>query len=385
MKRYLALTAVLLLFLGLNVYVGWNGFVYLDWAAGGGIWPILYWCLFALIALGYLIGRMKALPGPLGRLLKVIGAYYFALFEYAVLLLPIADIAGWLMVRAGMDESAYIGIPGSAVLAVIILLLIRGGYNAFSPVVRTYALDVDKEAGGLERLRIIAASDIHLGNIVGNRHLRKLVGIVSERRPDLVLLPGDVIDDDIEPFVRNRMEETIAQLQAKHGVYAVLGNHEYYGGHIEEYVQRMAAIGIRVLRDETVDIEGGVQIAGRKDKTAEGAGPEGRLPVDALLRTLHPEKPIIVMDHQPLELGAASEAGADLLLCGHTHRGQFAPNHWITKRLFELDWGYLRKGQMHALVSSGFGTWGPPVRIASRSEVLDITITFRQPATFANL
>ncbi len=83
------------------------------------------------------------------------------------------------------------------------------------------------------------------------------------------------------------------------------------------------------------------------------------------------------MDHQPHQLGAAAEAGIDLMLSGHTHRGQMMPNHLITRRLFELDWGYLRKGVMHAIVSSGFGSWGPPLRIGSRSELLDIRVTFQ--------
>ena len=82
------------------------------------------------------------------------------------------------------------------------------------------------------------------------------------------------------------------------------------------------------------------------------------------------------MDHQPYAFGTAADAGADLLLCGHTHRGQFAPNHLITRRLFELDWGYMRKSALHVLVSSGFGTWGPPIRLFSRSEVLFVTLNF---------
>ena len=83
------------------------------------------------------------------------------------------------------------------------------------------------------------------------------------------------------------------------------------------------------------------------------------------------------MDHQPYHLDKAADAGADVMLSGHTHRGQMAPNHLITRRLFELDWGYLRKGNLHAIVSSGFGTWGPPIRLGSRSEIIELTIHFK--------
>lgn len=384
MKRMLlALPIFLIVYTLLNVYIGWNILIVLEWAFGPLPGPV-FWIPFALVALGFPIGKMKRGPGPVLRVLKIAGSYYLALFEYACLLFPPADLAGWLLHRAGYDASVYIGVPAAIVAAVLLVLFVRGSFNAWSPVVREYRLDVPKQAGGLPSLRILAASDLHLGNIVGNRHLRRLIAAAEERKPDLVLLAGDVIDDDIEPFVRNRMDETLSGLKARYGVYAVLGNHEYYGGQIEAYVRRMAEIGIPVLRDETATIPGRFHIAGRKDKTAEAAGPDGRMPVKELLGGLDPNLPILLMDHQPLALGEAAQAGADLLFCGHTHRGQFAPNHLLTRRLFELDWGYKQVGRMHALVSSGFGTWGPAVRLSSRSELLDITLVFAPPERSEN-
>lgn len=86
--------------------------------------------------------------------------------------------------------------------------------------------------------------------------------------------------------------------------------------------------------------------------------------------------PIIAMDHQPTDLQAAADNGVDLLLCGHTHRGQMAPNHLVTRRMYELDWGYKQKGSMHTIVSSGFGFWGPPLRLGSQSEIVQIEVTF---------
>jgi len=374
-RMLLALPIILAVFIGLNVYIGWNAKLFLEWMAGPIPGPV-FWALFLLLAFGFPLGRMKRGPGPALRLLKVAGAYYFAVFEFGCLLLPPADIAGWLLRKAGFGPDLYIGVPGAVVLAVLLVLFTAGSYNAWSPVVREYRLEVAKDAGDLRELRILAASDLHLGHIVGNRHLRRLVREAEKRKPDLILLAGDVIDDDIEPFIRNRMDGTIAGLKAPYGVYAVLGNHEYYGGRIEEWVRRAADAGIRVLRDETATIEGRFHIAGRKDKTAESAGPDSRLPVDRLLQPLDPRLPILLMDHQPLALREAARAGADLVLSGHTHRGQFAPNHLLTRRLFELDWGYKRIGNTHALVSSGFGTWGPALRIASRCELLDITLVF---------
>lgn len=98
--------------------------------------------------------------------------------------------------------------------------------------------------------------------------------------------------------------------------------------------------------------------------------------VGQLLSEADLSKPVILLDHQPYALQTAADAGADLMLSGHTHRGQMAPAHLVTRRLFELDWGYLKKGAMHVIVSSGYGLWGPPVRLGSRSEIIDIRLKF---------
>ncbi|WNQ13872.1 metallophosphoesterase [Paenibacillus aurantius] len=362
-------------YLLLNFYIGWHGAFLLRYS-GAGVPQGVYWIVFFLIAFSYLIGRARLLPGPAGRLFKVIGSYYFAVLEFSVLLLPLADLAAWLLHLGGVEASVYIPAIGYTVTAVMIVLLLWGSWNAWSPVVRTYPIDIRKKPGAARTLKIAVASDIHLGNLVGRRHLHRLVRRINAMEPDLILFPGDVIDDVIEPFIRNRMGEVMQQLKSRLGIYAVLGNHEYYGGHIEEYIRQMDTIGVRVLRDETVTLPGTLAIAGRKDKTSEAAGGGGRMSTEALLADLDKTLPIVLMDHQPYGFQQAAEAGADILLSGHTHRGQFAPNHFITRRLFELDWGYMRKGNLHVAVSSGFGTWGPPIRLASRSEIIQLVVTF---------
>ncbi len=330
-----------------------------------------------MLVYGYIAGRipLPAMIKPIGRLLKVVGSYYVFVFEMGFLLFLVSDLFRLIVSFASGNLERYSLYSGSIVIALIVLLLLIGSRNAWSTVIRKYELDIDKPAHGHKKEWTVAvASDIHLGNVVGRKHIRRLVNRVNAMNPDLILLPGDVIDDSIEPFLRNRMSDLLGQLKAKHGIYAVLGNHEYYGGHVEQYIDEMKKIGIRVLRDETVEIDGALYVAGRKDKTAETADPSGRLEAAELLTSLNLNKPIIMMDHQPTKFAQAAEAGADILLSGHTHRGQFFPNHLFTKRLFELDWGYMRKGLMHVVVSSGFGTWGPPIRIGSRSEIIQLRI-----------
>jgi predicted MPP superfamily phosphohydrolase len=376
MKLKLYFLLFFAVYFALNGYIGWHGALFLSHAAPSIPLPF-YWSVFAVITVSYLVSRTRLMLNPVGRLLKVIGSYYFFVLEYALLFLPVADLAALVLKGLGRySEHVYVLAAGSSILIALAVLFAWGSRNAWSPVVRTYNIEIPKQAGQLKQLRIVAASDLHLGNIVGNRHLQKLTARIEEMSPDLILLPGDVIDEQIEPFVRNRMSKELKRLKARYGVYAVLGNHEYYGGHIGEYVKLAADIGIRVLQDESVLIENSFYVVGRKDKTAEAMDPHGRMDYGALLNGVDKTLPIIAMDHQPRDYAQAEAAGVDLLLSGHTHRGQFAPNHWVTRKVFELDWGYLKKGNMHAVVSSGYGTWGPALRIASRAEIVQIIVRF---------
>ncbi|WP_233566566.1 metallophosphoesterase [Cohnella endophytica] len=370
-------TFLLTVYAGINIYIGWH---VTEWfkLVGVSFSPWAFWVPFGLIAYGYILGRVP-LPHaikPAGRLLKIVGAYYIFIMETGLILFLLEDLIGLVPRIAGWNIDDYSIYAGSIVMGALALLFIVGSRNAWSPIVRTYELPIDKSAGenGQREWTVAVASDIHLGNIVGRRHLRRLLKRVNEMQPDLILLPGDVIDDSIEPFIRNRMGELLGQLKAKHGVLAVLGNHEYYGGHIDSYIEQMNAIGIQVLRDESVKVADAITVVGRKDKTAEGGPFGGREVIGDLLGGLDHNKPIIVLDHQPTKFAEAAEAGADVLLSGHTHRGQFAPNHLFTRRLFELDWGYMRKEAMHVVVSSGFGSWGPAIRIGSRSEIIRLEI-----------
>jgi hypothetical protein len=221
-------------------------------------------------------------------------------------------------------------------------------------------------------LSIAVASDMHFGRLSGVAHLKRLVKKVKSINPDLILLPGDIIDDELEPFIQKNMGSIMSELKAPLGVYGVLGNHEYYGGQIPQFIEQMKNINIKIMMDEFLTIEDSFHLLGRKDKTDKA-----RMTFEELLSGIDRSYPIIAMDHQPSEIKQAQENGIDVLFSGHTHRGQMAPNHFITRKMYELDWGYLKKEQLHTFVSSGFGFWGPPMRIGSRSEILQIEITFK--------
>lgn len=379
--RFIPVIAVFLLIFGLvNGYIGWNGWEYLSTLLNLEH-ALPYGIIVGILSFSWILGRLgQHSASPIRQMaysLKYFGSYWFAVMQYSLIILPLADLIVWLLTLASVEYKTAVASVGTVAFILLASILIRGAWNAWTPIVRTYKLTIPKQAGSFQKLRIGVASDIHLGTVVGNKHLERLVRHMEEMKPDLILLPGDVIDDSIDPFIRRNMAATMSKLKAPLGVYAVLGNHEYIGGHIEQYIAEMNAIGIRVLLDENILIQDSFYIIGRKDLAARSSDPEGRLPISELTATVNKALPLIMMDHQPSDLEQAALNGIDLSLSGHTHRGQMAPNHLITRRIFELDWGYKLKGSLHTIVSSGFGSWGPPIRLGSRSEIIQVELEFK--------
>jgi len=355
-----------LIYTALAFYMGWNGWVWLETSFGASH-IYVYGVIVAVFAYSYLISQPFSSASPV----RVIGSYWLGIFQYALLIFPLADLVAWILQTTVIDREDAIVWTGIAVVALFIWIFVSGTFNAYSPVVRPYEVTVAKNAGSRKQLRIAMASDMHFGTLSGRAHARRLVAKINELKPDLILLPGDIIDDDPKAFMKKGIGDILKELHAPLGVYGVLGNHEYYGKQIPVFLEEMKRINIEMLLDETVMIDDSFYLVGRRDKTDRQ-----RESFQQLTSSLRHEIPIIAMDHQPSDLQNAEESRVDLLLSGHTHRGQMAPNHLFTKKLFEVDWGYLRKNQMHVIVSSGFGFWGPPLRLGSRSEIIEIDVTF---------
>jgi len=176
--------------------------------------------------------------------------------------------------------------------------------------------------------------------------------------------------------LRKNLGRHIQEIRTPLGVYAITGNHEYIGG-IQYTLPYLKGINIRMLVDEVVTLPNGIQLVGREDRDSRRMGGEHH-PIDlkGLTVGLDHSKPVIVMNHQPFHLDEAVEAGADLHLSGHTHNGQLWPLNYLTDAIFELSWGMKKKGNTVFYVSSGFGSWGPPVRVGNYPEVVVFNIKF---------
>jgi uncharacterized protein len=344
-----------------------------------------YLVLFMFVALTYLSGRIleSRLPVLVSDILIWIGSFWWGAILYFFLIVVALDLIRLInhflpfYPSALANNYAFAKQVIAIVSVVIVFIVLTFGYfNARNVRIKTLTLSIPKQAGNIKSLNIVSASDIHLGTIIGRGMLDQIVGKINSLNPDIVLLPGDIIDEDPKPVIRQNLGEALRQIKAPLGVFAVTGNHEYYGG-VKAACDYLDAHGITMLRDTTIKIADSFYIVGRDDREKARITGQNRKSIDELLADVDKNLPIIAMDHQPFALQKVAESGIDLQISGHTHYGQLWPLGYITDLIFQLSWGYKQIGQTHFYVSSGAGTWGPPMRLGNTPEIVNYRISFR--------
>lgn len=344
---------------------------------------IPYLVLFLFLALSYIIGRFleKIWLSVVSDIFVWIGSFWLAMFFYFFLIVVLIDLARiinhWFPFFQLITDN-YVNLKRITffVSVGLVLLIVFYGYiNACAFRVRKLDLTISKPAN-MKMMNIVVASDIHLGTIVGRKRFCKIVNKINDLNPDLILLPGDIVDEDLAPVIRENLGDALLHLKSKYGVYAITGNHEYIGG-VEAAVRYLSDHGVIVLSDNVAKINDSIYIVGREDRSIRQFSGKQRRNLPELMQHVDKNYPVILMDHQPFKLNEAEENGFDLQLSGHTHHGQLFPLNFITKAVYEKSWGYLKKGNTHIYVSCGVGTWGPPVRLGNRPEILNLFLTFK--------
>lgn len=259
----------------------------------------------------------------------------------------------------------------SATALLCTLMVIGGSWNARHPRLRTLNVSLASARQTTPPLVVVAISDLHAGKLVNRDWVADIVAKINAQQPDLILLLGDILDD--HTIQHNGSLAALAELRAPLGVVAILGNHEWYLRH-DWSTRRLAELGFTVLDDESLVIDDRLLLVGRRDRSAERFGLK-RQPLAQLLAH-QPPLPILVMDHNPRQLGEAEQVGAALQLSGHTHHGQLFPFNFITRQLFDLSWGEMQRGATRYYVSCGVGVWGPPLRTSSVPEIIRIELEF---------
>jgi predicted MPP superfamily phosphohydrolase len=315
---------------------------------------------------------------------------WMALAGLTFVLLVAADLAraaGWLVGRirrARRGEPAEPASParrqflarvtGGAAVTVAGASVARGAISARGEhEVVDVEIRLAKLPQELDGFTIVQLSDLHVGLTIDREFVQRVVDRTNALAPDLVALTGDLVDGKVEDL-RDEIAP-LAQLRARHGVFAVTGNHEYYSG-VDPWIAEITRLGARYLRNERVPIGEGAatfELAGVDDYNAasEGHGED----LAAATTGRDPAKALVLLAHQPRQVRRAAQYGVDLQLSGHTHGGQIWPWHYIVK----LQQGGLLAGRYeHAgtqlYVTRGCGYWGPPVRLLAPLEITRIIL-----------
>ena len=358
------------LFFGISAYLLLRGWQALP-ASNRMIFAQLFGGFFTLFLIGLFFEN--AFPLGLSKIITFAGYTFMIAGAYLLvsfLLVDIIRLGNYFFHFApdGMHRFRLWAMVGSLLL--IALVLAVGNYKFRHPEIVKLNLTVDKPLQN-KVLKIVAASDIHLGNSIDIKMLKKYVALINAQHPDIVLLLGDVTDRSAGPLTEQDMKSELQNIHAPLGTYAIRGNHEYYSGKADEIAEYMKSAGINVLIDSACLVDKSFYLIGRDDRTNTK-----RKSLAEITKGLDPNIPKIMLDHQPFDLNEAEENGMDLQLSGHTHNGQFFLVNLIVNHTFELGYGYLKKGKTNYYVSSGLGLWGPQYRIGTQSELVDITFRY---------
>lgn len=371
----------LVIFGAVNYYIGLRGYQCL---------PDIHWLktaylvVFITLACSYLFSRFieKISITSFSNTLFWIGSFWFGFllyfFLFAVLFDFIRVIHHFTGFLPGFITQNYLLAKQIAMLIAItvtVILQITGFIHANTVQIKDFTFHFENKHASLKEINLVFVSDIHLGTIIKNAHLEKLTSTVNSLNPDIIVLGGDVFDEDLFPVIQNNLGDILKELKAKYGVYAVPGNHEYIGG-IDKAIDYLTKHKITVLRDQSVMIQNSLVLMGADDASRKSLVKES---VKSIREYIQPEMrslPKILAMHNPSRLKEAvnPDHRIGLVLCGHTHHGQMWPANHITDLIYSVSYGYKQFGKTHVYVSSGFGTWGPPVKIGTHSEIIQVKI-----------
>jgi hypothetical protein len=351
-----------------------------SWQRGG---TIAIWVLGFATPLGMVLGRM--LPRPIGHWIS------FAIYVwFGLLVLLLTALVASEVVRGGvLAASALLQRPFGPQQRLLLSRLVALGVGCAALAASSYGLRnvarevplrtlrvaLDKLPASMSGFRIVQLTDLHVGDGSRGAWLEGIVDRTNALEPDLVAITGDLVDGSVE-----RMREEIAcvgRLRAKHGVYFVTGNHEYYSG-VHEWLAELQRLGIRVLHNERVaildDAGHGFDLAGVDDPTGTGSGPGQGPDLARALQGRDPGRELVLLAHQPREIDRAAPADVGLQLSGHTHGGQIFPWNFAVRLQQPYVAGLFRRGRTQIYVSRGTGYWGPPMRVGAPAEITVVVL-----------
>lgn len=367
------------IYLSLSFYVfskGWQTLPNILWL------KIIYTFCFLFFTLSFIIGRFTENTSwfALTKILIWAGSFWFAAIVYFLMASIMVDI-----IRLANIYFHFLPFPGSiaynnlkiitllTTLFIVATLSLAGYINAVHPRIKQIEIEIAKKTTKNGQIKIAVISDIHLGILIGQNRLEKLVNTVNNQNPDIILLSGDILDEIQPPIFQKNIGKPLLNLRAPMGIFAITGNHEYIGG-IELAAKYIETLNIKLLRDTIIKVNENIVLIGREDRDRIRFTGFQRKSLKDLLSGIDTSLATILLDHQPFNLQETVNYNIDFQISGHTHAGQIWPFNYIIKGIYELGWGYKLKGNTHFYVSKGYGTWGPPIRIGNKPEIAIITM-----------
>jgi predicted MPP superfamily phosphohydrolase len=250
--------------------------------------------------------------------------------------------------------------------------LYRGYENYLHPKMKTIPFTFnkpgDQSVSPNASYRLLVASDLHLGYIVGANRLRQYVEFINSRNPDIVVIDGDLIDFTLRPLIAGKMDEELRKIKAPKGIFFVPGNHEYKFNP-ELKLDWIAKAGFTILKDSVVVIDDNLTLIGRDDRVNKK-----RLYIETLMSKADLQKPCIFFAHQPGDIIDGYRYDIPLTVCGHTHGGQVFPVNILGTLVYTNVYGLQKHDDSYSYTTSGLGLSGFPLRIASDSEIVVFNI-----------
>ncbi|MDO4321276.1 MAG: metallophosphoesterase [Lachnospiraceae bacterium] len=307
-----------------------------------------------------------------------------ALVLHFTVISVIVDLVCLLLKRTGCTfrRGWNIAWRSGGAAAVITLGLIGYAYlNMHRVSVTEYTVSTEKPIRE-EGYRLVFLSDLHFGTTMAQEKLAEYCARIEAEEPDLVVLDGDIVDESTSSEQVWQAFETLGKIQSTYGTYYIYGNHDKgkYSKDCdfteEELSQTIQKCGIRILEDETAELNGELSLSGRADRSDARMSGSKRKNPGKLLKDTPDSAFHILAEHQPRDMEKNEKAGYDLMLSGHTHAGQLWPVGLITT-LFDQDtvnYGEKRFGDMELIVSSGIAGWKYPLRTGKHCEFVVVNI-----------
>lgn len=306
---------------------------------------------------------------------------WFVIFMHMVVFLLVIDLFGLIVRKCRRNKPFPYWVKAvyrSGLLAVLAAVAVTGfGYWNMHHIVKTeYTVQTDKEMRE-EGYTIVFFSDLHYGTTMNAEQLKQAADRIERESPDMIILGGDIVDERTSLAQMREAFEIMGNMDARFGIFYVYGNHdknEYARNPAytaQELADTIEQAGIRILEDETCEINGELLLIGRADR---GHDPGARKTIVQLVESADAGMEWILVDHQPVEYAEAAESGCGLMLSGHTHAGQVWPGGLLADlfRMNELTYGCRKEGNLTEVVSSGIAGWGYPVRTEKHSEYVVI-------------